>query len=203
MDLMSLSIGKGEFLVAGPGMYDPNFRQSVVLLCEHNDRGSMGLVINRPTELVLTETVHQLSGTDRDDLIYSGGPVQPDHLLILIRSEWAPPSSHHVFGDVYLGTDLPTLKSLIHPDAAQESAAEAADVQSKPIEAAFRGYAGYAGWSPGQLDTEMETDSWIIVPADSKWIFDADPKIIWPELMRSLGPRHAKYATMPRDPSLN
>lgn len=203
MDFVTPTLDKGTFLIAGPGMYDPNFRQAVILLCEHNDRGSMGLVINRPTELVLTEAVHQLAGTERDDVIYSGGPVQPDHLLILIRSELTPPSSHHVFGDVYLGTDLPTLKSLLDPTAEREAAPGAAEIPPMPQEAAFRGYAGYAGWSQGQLDTEMETDSWIVVPADSKWIFDADPKVVWPELMRSLGPRHAKYANMPRDPGLN
>jgi putative transcriptional regulator len=152
---------------------------------------------------VLTEAVHQLSEADRDDLIFSGGPVQPDHLLILIRAEWAPAASHHVFGDVYLGTDMPTLKSLLHPTSDHEGAAETFETNSKPSEAAFRGYAGYAGWAPGQLDTEMATDSWIVVPADSKWIFDADPKIVWPELIRSLSPQHAKYASMPRDPSLN
>lgn len=203
MIFMAPELDKGTFLMAGPGMYDPNFRQAVILLCEHNDRGSMGLVINRPTELVLTEAVHQLSGAERDDVIYSGGPVQPDHLLILIRSEFAPPSSHHVFGDVYLGTDLPTLKSLLDQSPTHDDAPEDAEIPSIPQEVAFRGYAGYAGWSQGQLDTEMETDSWIVVPADSKWIFDADPKVVWPELMRSLGPRHAKYATMPRDPGLN
>lgn len=178
---------KGSFLVAGPGLYDPNFRQAVVLLCEHNAQGSMGLVINRPTELVLTEALNQLGG-ERDDVIYSGGPVQPDHLLILIRSEQEPASSHHVFNDVYLGTDLPTLQSLV--------------AQSVPDEA-FRGYAGYAGWGAGQLDAELASNSWITVPGDSKWIFDSDPRIVWPELMRSLGPRFAFYADMPKDPTLN
>lgn len=197
---MSSSIEKGALLIAGPGMYDPNFRQSVILLCEHNDRGSMGLVINRPTELVLTDAVHQLSGAERDDLIYSGGPVQPDHLLILIRAGWEPPSSHHVFGDVYLGTDLPTLQSLVSQAELSSSVDPPAQQLSDTV---FRGYAGYSGWGAGQLDGELTTQSWIVVPADSKWIFDADPRIVWPELMRSLGPKHAKYATMPRDPNLN
>lgn len=197
---MSSSIEKGALLIAGPGMYDPNFRQSVILLCEHNDRGSMGLVINRPTELVLTDAVHQLSGAERDDLIYSGGPVQPDHLLILIRAGWEPPSSHHVFGDVYLGTDLPTLQSLVSQAELSSSVDPPAQRLSDTV---FRGYAGYSGWGAGQLDGELTTQSWIVVPADSKWIFDADPRIVWPELMRSLGPKHAKYATMPRDPNLN
>jgi putative transcriptional regulator len=200
---MTPAIEKGSLLIAGPGMYDPNFRQSVILLCEHNDRGSMGLVINRPTELVLTDAVHQLSGAERDDVIYSGGPVQPDHLLILIRSEWEPPSSHHVFGDVYLGTDLPTLKSLVSQETSLEGFLPGHVSPAQVPDAVFRGYAGYAGWASGQLDGELSTQSWIVVPADSKWIFDADPKVVWPELMRSLGPRHAMYATMPRDPHLN
>ena len=185
---MDLVAEKGTLLIASPALFDPNFRQSVVLLCEHGPQGSMGLVINRPTELVLTEALHHLSMAERDDVIYSGGPVQPDHLLILIRTDQQPTSSHHVFGDVYLGTDLPTLQSLVS--------------QSVPDEA-FRGYAGYAGWGAGQLDSELASDSWLTMPADSKWIFDCDPKVVWPELIRSLGPRYAFYATMPRDPSLN
>ncbi len=197
------SLEKGALLIAGPGMYDPNFRQSVILLCEHNSRGSMGLVINRPTELVLTDAVHQLAGVERDDLIYSGGPVQPDHLLILIRAEWEPPSSHHVFGDVYLGTDLPTLKSLVTQSTSVDGPSNGDPSTAQMSDTVFRGYAGYAGWASGQLDGELATQSWIVVPADSKWIFDADPKVVWPELMRSLGPRHAVYATMPRDPHLN
>ncbi len=200
---MTPSLEKGTLLIAGPGMYDPNFRQSVILLCEHNDRGSMGLVINRPTELVLTDAVHQLSGAERDDVIYSGGPVQPDHLLILIRSEWEPPSSHHVFGDVYLGTDLPTLKSLVSDTTLLDGSSSGDPSTAQMSDTVFRGYAGYAGWASGQLDGELATQSWIVVAADSKWIFDADPKVVWPELMRSLGPRHAVYATMPRDPHLN
>jgi len=200
---MSSSLEKGTLLIAGPGMYDPNFRQSVILLCEHNDRGSMGLVINRPTELVLTEVVHQLSGAERDDVVYSGGPVQPDHLLILIRADWEPPSSHHVFSDVYLGTDLATLQSLVSGSESSDPPAEDSRGSHLPLDAVFRGYAGYAGWSAGQLDGELATESWIVVPGDSKWIFDADPKVVWPELMRSLGPKHAVYATMPRDPHLN
>jgi putative transcriptional regulator len=200
---MDPSVEKGALLIAGPGMYDPNFRQSVVLLCEHNDRGSMGLVINRPTELVLTDAVHQLSGAERDDVIYSGGPVQPDHLLVLIRAGWEPPSSHHVFGDVYLGTDLPTLQSLVSRAETSDPPLTIDPSIERVSDTVFRGYAGYAGWSAGQLDGELATQSWIVVPADSKWIFDADPKVVWPELMRSLGPKLARYATMPRDPNLN
>jgi len=187
---------KGTFLIAAPSLYDPNFRQTVVLLCEHNDKGSMGLVINRPTELVLTEALRQLALPDRDDVIYRGGPVQPDHLLILIRSDQSPSSSHHVFGAVYLGADVPTLQVL----AARTTGD---DAPAAPADAVFRGYAGYAGWGAGQLDAELATDSWITMPADSKWIFDADPRTVWPELMRALGPRYAFYADMPRDPNLN
>ena len=186
---------KGTFLIAAPSLYDPNFRQTVVLLCEHNDKGSMGLVINRPTELVLTEALRQLALPDRDDVIYRGGPVQPDHLLILIRSDQSP-SSHHVFGAVYLGADVPTLQVLAARNTGD-------DAPAAPADAVFRGYAGYAGWGAGQLDAELATDSWITMPADSKWIFDADPRTVWPELMRALGPRYAFYADMPRDPNLN
>ena len=194
---MNGPVAKGAFLIAAPSLYDPNFRQTVILLCEHNDKGSMGLVINRPTELVLTEALRQIALPDRDDVIYRGGPVQPDHLLILIRSDQPPPSSsHHVFGAVYLGADAPTLQSL-----ATRSAGD--DAPAVHVDAVFRGYAGYAGWGAGQLDAELATDSWITMPAESKWIFDADPRIVWPELMRALGPRYAFYADMPRDPNLN
>src|SRR3972149_1337269 len=121
---------KGTFLIAAPSLYDPNFRQAVVLLCEHNDKGSMGLVINRPTELVLTEALRPIALPERDDVIYRGGPVQPDPLLILIRSDQSP-SSHHVFGAVYLGADAPTLQSL-----AARSAGD--DAPAGPANALFR-----------------------------------------------------------------
>src|SRR3990172_1005246 len=187
---------KGTFLIAAPSLYDPNFRQTVVLLCEHNDKGSMGVVINRPPELVLTEALRQLALPDRDDVIYRGGPVQPDHLLILIRSDQSPSSSHHVFGAVSLGADVPTLQVLAARNTAE-------DAPAAPADAVFRGYAGYAGWGAGQLDAELATNSWITMPADPKWIFDANPRTVWPELMRALGPRFAFYADMPRDPNLN
>src|SRR3989304_5328758 len=135
---------KGTFPIAAPARYGPNFRQTVVLLCEQNDKGSMGLVINRPTELVLTEALRQLALPDRDDVIYRGGPVQPDHLLILIRSDQSPSSSHHVFGAVSLGADVPTLQVL----AARNTGAHA---PAAPADAAFRGNAGYARWGGGQL----------------------------------------------------
>ena len=142
---MNRPAAKGTFLIAAPSLYDPNFRQTVVLLCEHNDKGSMGLVINRPTELVLTEALRQLALPDRDDVIYRGGPVQPDHLLILIRSDQSPSSAHHVFGAVYLGADVPTLQSLAARNTGD-------DAPAAPANAAFRGYAGYTGWGAGQLD---------------------------------------------------
>lgn len=186
---MNVKLGKGIFLVAAPSLRDPNFRQTVVLLCEHGPQGALGVVINRPTAIHVAEALPQIPVLEgQRHLLFSGGPVQPTHVLILLRSGRALDNAHHVFDGVYMGGDLAALEKILTiPDGST----------------AFRAYMGYSGWAPGQLEQEMKTGSWITLPADPAVVFDKDPLTIWADIMRSLGGCYELYAQMPIDPSLN
>jgi putative transcriptional regulator len=182
-------LGKGIFLIAAPGLRDPNFRQTVVLLCEHSAEGALGVVVNRPTGMMLAEALPQVPVLEgQSHRLFSGGPVQPNQILILYRLTQEATESHHVFDGVYLGGDLGMLERVL-------AAAGAAH--------AFRAYVGYSGWGPGQLEDEMKTGSWITVPADPVFVFETPPERVWPDLLRSLGGPFEVYADMPAEPSLN
>lgn len=186
---MDLSVGKGVFLVASPSLRDPNFRQAVVLLCEHGAEGALGVVVNRPTGMLITEALPQIPVLEgQRHVLFAGGPVQPNQVLVLYRLTERPTDTHHVVDGIYLGGDLSTVERVL-------TAPSGPDV--------FRAYAGYSGWGPGQLEQEMKTGSWIIVPADPTVVFQQDPARAWGDILRSLGKPYEFYAEMPFDPSLN
>jgi putative transcriptional regulator len=182
-------ISKGCFLVASPHLRDPNFRQTVVLMCEHGSGGSLGLVVNRRTEHHIMDVLPQTTGLhERAGLVYSGGPVQKDNLLILHRVRKDVPEAQPIFDGVCLGGDLAALE-----EASSEGMQE--DL--------VRVYMGYAGWAPGQLQFELSLNSWFVLPADLKLVFARDPQQMWPNVMRSLGQNFVLYSTMPPDPTTN
>ncbi|MEW6544235.1 MAG: YqgE/AlgH family protein [Nitrospirota bacterium] len=179
-------LGKGVFLVASPALQDPNFLQSVILICEHGPEGTLGVVLNRPTGLLLSEALPQISvlkGTSY--VLFAGGPVQPGGILMLFRVTKAPQDSRSVMEGIYLGGDLETLTQVI--------------TKPEPTET-FRAFAGYAGWAPGQLEAELTGGSWAVVPADSFSIFDKDPANLWADLVEALktpGPVRAPVIPAP------
>lgn len=181
-----IEIAKGKLLIAMPTLLDPNFRQTVVLLCEHSAEGSLGLVINRPTDLDVDTVVDRELEIPESDPIFAGGPVGKNGMLVLGRGE-TPPGHHPILNDLFLIRDLTVLKS---PGLL-------------PASYQVRCFLGYAGWAAGQLEAEMASTAWQVVEADSSLVFDAASEAIWPEMMRRLGGEWAKYAEMPFDPSLN
>jgi putative transcriptional regulator len=154
------------FLVAARGMRDPNFAQTVVILIDHGAQGAFGLIVNRPTRHTLAEIWPEIAGLDAHPVFW-GGPVFPNRLLFLLRSDDAPQEMRRVIPGVHLGSDELTLKRII---------AEG--------EEEFRTYAGYSGWAPGQLDNEISRGDWHLVPAEGRFIFDPEPDEIWDELIQ-------------------
>ena len=186
---METSLGKGIFLVAAPSLRDPNFRQAVVLLCEYGPEGTLGLVINRTTAMNITEVLPQVPVLEsQGHMIFSGGPVQRSHLLLLYRTTEGSEETHHVFDGVYLSGDLSILKDLL------KNPSGSAD---------FMAFMGYAGWAPGQLEYEMKTGSWLTLPSDSSCIFGRNPAGLWGDILRLLGGQYALYSDMPLDPQMN
>jgi putative transcriptional regulator len=166
------TLAKGVLLIASPNLGDPNFHQTVVLLCEYGPEGSLGVILNRPTDILVSEALPQiavLKGTSYR--VFWGGPVQQSGILMLFRVAQVPSGARPVIDGIYLGGNLETLDRVItHP---------------QPTET-FRAFAGYAGWAPGQLEFEMSLGSWALVTADSMTIFDKDPDQLWQDLVESL-----------------
>lgn len=172
MEFAQSSVGKGVLLVASPTLNDPNFYQTVVLVVEHGPGGTLGLILNRPTKVFLSEALPDLAvlkGTTYR--LFAGGPVDPTRLLLLFRLKEPPADARPVFDGVYVGGTPAVLERII--------------TQAKPTEN-FRAFAGVAGWDPGQLGFEMLQGAWAILPPDSKGIFDKDPATLWQDCLSRL-----------------
>lgn len=179
---------KGHLLVASPELEDPNFARTVVAILEHSEAGAMGLVVNRPLNMTIAEAWEQVSGgrCNRSDQLYYGGPCEGP-LMVLHGHE--PAAQERVCPGVYVSTDRDAVASLI----------ELADQAMKFV-------VGYAGWTPGQLEMEIETGSWMTVEARAEHIFDEEGRV-WNELVERAGPRiqpaGLRPEMIPDDPSVN
>lgn len=157
--MLSLS---GSFLVAQPVIRDPHFCRSVVLLLQHSKEGALGLVVNQP---------RQVAGVPFP--VFLGGPCQSPGLLLLHgHAEWLPPGSlrPEVAPGIFLG-DAECLRRVS---------------ESPPPQSRFRVFIGYAGWGPGQLETELALCSWAVIPARGELLFDTPVEQLWDRLLPPL-----------------
>lgn len=165
-----MSPSQGKFLVSKREMRDPRFAQTVVLLIEHGEKGTMGLVINRRTKLTLSEALPQVeSRAGRSEFLFMGGPVQVQAISVLLRSRIQQDESRRILEGIYFSTSASLLKQIIGgamPDSR------------------FRAFAGYAGWAPRQLDQELMRGDWHVLQAEADDVFHEPPSEIWPELIR-------------------
>jgi putative transcriptional regulator len=178
--------GKGKLLLAEPFMQDPNFKRSVVLLCEHNEQGTVGFIINKRTELSLNDVV--VDFPDFDAPVYFGGPVQPNTLQFIHRGKPIE-NSIEIAEGIYWGGSFEELKELMRGGA----------IKSED----FIFLVGYCGWDESQLDFERKENSWVIADADEEIVFTENPGSMWNEVMKKLGKKYAVMASFPEDPSLN
>lgn len=169
---------RGKLLIASPALSD-FFERAVVLLLEHSEEGAMGLVLNRPSETMVAEAVPTLSGLGEDgEVVRIGGPVGQNSVIALGEFDDPEESSRLVTGDL----------GVIDPDRSHSLLR-------------LRVYAGHAGWSPGQLEAELEQDAWVVAePRPEDPFSDGD---LWAESLARMGGKYALLATMPADPSLN
>jgi putative transcriptional regulator len=173
-------LARGKFLIAPRESQDPNFAGAVVLLIHYDDDGAVGLVINRPTKLPLSQLFDEIKAARKiHDVAYFGGPVELRDVLALCRSKKRPEASIPMFGDVYL----------LSTKAGLEKA-----LSSKPTPKTLRVYVGYTGWAPGQLERELDLGAWRVLPGEEESIFDADPAGVWPRLIDRTEMRVARLA---------
>ncbi len=177
---------RGQLLIAGPTLLDPNFWRTVVLVVEHSEDGALGLVLNRPSEATVAEAVPQLTSVaDPEDEVLVGGPVGPSSVIVLADFE------------------DPDEAALIAFDTVGVMAGGApAELIGAGIRRA-RVFAGHSGWGPGQLDGELDRGDWILEPARYADAFTPTPTELWAEVLERKGGSYALVARMPVDPTLN
>jgi putative transcriptional regulator len=165
-------IANGIFLVAAPGMRDPNFSETVVLVTQPPSGGPLGVIVNRPLGRRLSEMIGEGARIPpAADMLYRGGPVERTRLLALVRAAEPPPRSLKVRDDVFLVLDPPVIERLLSGEFTVRD---------------YRIYAGYSGWAEGQLQAEMAEGGWFVAPAGAEAIFGRDPATLWRELTREL-----------------
>jgi putative transcriptional regulator len=176
---------RGHLLIASPSLLDPNFRRTVVLVTEHTMEGAAGLVLNRPSPVEVADVVPALEPlVDDGEQVWVGGPVQPEAVLVL--GEFVDPEDAAV----------PLFGSLGFPSLEEPE-------EVVPATTRRRVFAGYAGWSAGQLEGELERDDWILEPAQPDDAFTDDPEQLWQDVLRRKGGVYELVARMPENPSLN
>ncbi|HVO23633.1 MAG TPA: YqgE/AlgH family protein [Candidatus Margulisiibacteriota bacterium] len=162
-------LDKGMLLVASRDLSDPNFSQTVVLLIAYGPNGTMGVIVNRPSEVKLATALPRIKALHgRSDLVYLGGPVLANRVLLLIRAAKAPEDSLAVFDDVYASSSMDVLKHQIEQRGSKEG---------------FRAYAGHAGWAPGQLEAEIARGDWYVTPADAASVLSPKARDLWRTLI--------------------
>lgn len=173
-------IKSGKLLLAEPFMMDPNFKRSVVLLCEHATEGSLGFIVNKPLEMKINDLVDDFP--EFEGQVFFGGPVQPDTLHYLHNVGDLLDDSHMVSDGVFWGGDFEKLKFLISSDL----------IQPQNI----RFFLGYSGWSEGQLMDEMVFGSWVLADMDPNYMFKTIPDQLWHQVMYNKGNTYTVIANM-------
>ncbi len=178
----------GTLLLSEPFMLDPNFKRTVVMLCEHmDDGGTVGFILNRPLDIKVCDAL-----VDFDDVqneLFYGGPVAQDTLHYLHRYGDIIEESMQIKDDIFWGGNFEQLGELI----------KAGTIDPKNI----KFFLGYSGWSTGQLDGELKENAWIVTPAKSQYIFDISDRELWKIVLSDLGGDYKQLVHYPEDPMLN
>jgi putative transcriptional regulator len=177
---------QGIILISEPTLQDYYFRQSVVLLAEHNEEGTFGVIINKPLEARLHEVVREFPGSDYP--VFLGGPVKTDSIFFL-HTKAGIKGSLRIMKGLYWGGDLDIIRMMMESDAITQDE--------------IRFYVGYAGWHPGQLDREISESSWILSHTTAAEVVSSQPELLWQNYLKNMGKDYAIWANFPSDPALN
>lgn len=162
-------LGAGKLLVASRKLRDPEFAGAVVLLVHYDEKGVLGLILNRRTDVPVSRVLDLKAAKDRSDPVYLGGPVGTSDVFALFQSPVKIKKAENIFGGVYLISDKGAFKQII---------------STRPAPNTFHVYVGYAGWTQDQLRAEVQLGAWFIFPADSATVFSPDPSTLWLQMIR-------------------
>jgi putative transcriptional regulator len=181
-----MSFHSGQLLVSVPAMEDPNFEGTVVVLVEHDEHGTTGLTLNRPLDIPLQEVLGELPWLEEGSVpLQWGGPVMSERMHLLSSSPAAPNDALEVVPGLHFGGGLDDLRRL-HEQ-----------------EENVRLFLGYSGWSPGQLQAEVDANAWHLLPVDMEEVFTTSWRLQWERLMGKIDPRYRWMRDLPEDPSVN
>jgi putative transcriptional regulator len=176
---------QGQLLISAGGLYDSNFRHTVVLIGAHDARGAVGVILNRPLDTTVHDAIPALASlVPHGDALYEGGPVETDQAVVLVEAVGDGVLDVPVFGSVgFVTGDVPL------------------DVASAVRRA--RVFLGHAGWGPDQLENEIAAGAWFTEPAVAEDVFTTEPRSLWRRLLERLGPPFSAAARIPFDPRVN
>ncbi|MCB0710525.1 MAG: YqgE/AlgH family protein [Chitinophagaceae bacterium] len=177
----------GILLIADPFLKDPNFIRTVILLCEHQQEGSLGFVINKQIEQTLDELISDLEGFKLP--VYYGGPVQMNTIHFLHQYPQLIPDSVKVNNEIYWGGNFESVTALLKNNS----------IDPKKI----KFFIGYSGWGYNQLNGELKEKSWLTVSASQALVFNTHYNEIWKNSLQKLGGQYKMMINYPIDPQLN
>lgn len=179
-------LAPGVLLLAEPFMDSPEFRRSVVLVTEHNEKGTMGFILNRKLAIKTAQAVEDFP--EFDNTLFYGGPVSTELLFYIHSLGNMLEGSIEIMDGIYMGGDFETLKELMR--------------QGKVTPAQIRFFAGYSGWSAGQLKNELKQNAWIVTLGRKKFVMKENSNL-WKNILKELGGKYSMVADFPEDPTLN
>lgn len=177
---------KGKLLISAPFLNDI-FKRSVILLTEHDEEGTVGFILNKPTEFKLHEVVEDFP--EFEATVFLGGPVQQNTLNFIHRSNDILEGGYEIADGIYWNGNFEMLKILIESGSADPDD--------------FKFFLGYAGWNPEQLENEIKLKSWYLNEPVKEDLFYNEPDKLWSRILKSMGKEYSIISTFPEDPSVN
>jgi putative transcriptional regulator len=178
---------KGMLLIAEPFLDDANFERSIVLLCEHNREGAFGFILNKPTNFQVQEVIDDI--VYEDIPLYLGGPVEQNTLHFIHRVGDKIDGAVKISEGIYWGGNYEQVCQLINSGL----------IKTTDI----RFFLGYSGWSAGQLEQEMQENTWITNEANVELLFETPPQELWRTILKNMGGKYKVMSNYPIDPRLN
>jgi putative transcriptional regulator len=186
--LSELSPAMGRLLISEPFLADPNFARSVVLIAEETDSGVLGVVLNQKSNLMLSDLIPQIGGLSFP--MFIGGPVEVDSIFYVHRCYDKIQSGFEIAKGLFWSHDFEVIKDLIDQD----------NLTNDEI----KFFLGYSGWSPNQLNEEIELNTWIVSDQyEADLVFKEKEEEVWSEVIKNLGPKYAHIVNFPQNPNLN
>ena len=183
----TLNIATGNVLISEPFMNYFHFRRSVILIIDHNEEGSLGVIFNKRLTIPFNEIVQGFPEFKAD--VYLGGPVETDRLFFIHTIGEMIPDSYKISDGLYWSGNVNALKAMIKMDLI------------KPHEVRF--YVGYAGWEGGQLRNELKANTWLVGKLSTKTLLTTIPGKMWKSFVRQMGKRYMLWDKFPVNPSEN